>query len=361
MASVFMVARFIPWIAPMPSNVAASKPLPLSSINERDIDLILLTAIHWSDAFRAALVKKLSGMAIAEFIGARREVHTQEDETDLILEVRTEKGERLAIIIQAKIDPSFRLRQSERCRSRGQEGKALGHWDRFLTCLCAPRAYAPIFVRVGDWDHVLFLEDAAEELAILDGPFAAFLCSAIHQTADEQEREGNLTALKATAFWTRYADVCLLEFPDLHMARPRRAASSNDLRPRFLAGILPTGVRLEHKASEGHVDLTFHKRDARDLAEKLGDALPHDLSILSARRSAVIRAIVPRLIATDPFEPQKEAVSASLHAVWRLVVLWPHVGRRMGYDLRPTLLKEPLERIPKPAANLLHSRRFFQG
>ena len=39
--------------------------------------------------------------------------------------------------------------------------------------------------------------------------------------------------------------------------------------------MLPAGVRLEHKASNGHVDLSFQKRDARDLAEKLGDALPH--------------------------------------------------------------------------------------
>jgi hypothetical protein len=145
------------------------------------------------------------------------------------------------------------------------------------------------------------------------------------------------------------------------MARPRRVASSNDLKPKFLANTLPPGVRLEHNASDGHVDLTFHKRDARDLAEKLGDALPHDLSILSARRSAVIRAVVPRLVATDPFEPQKEAVCASLHAVWRLVVLWPHVGKRMGYAAPLILLQDPLAHIPKRASNLLHSRRFFRG
>ena len=229
--------------------------MPLSSINERDIDLILLTAIHWSAAFRAALVRKLSIMSIAEFIGARREVHTREDETDLVLEVRTEDGDRLAIIIQAKIDPSFQLKQSQRCRSRGHEGRALGQWDRFLTCLCAPKEYASAYVRVGDWDHVLFLEDAAEELAIHAEPFAGFLGAAVRQTADEYERDGRVASLKATAFWTRYADVCLQDFPELRMARPRTATLSNDLRPKFFVNMLPAGIRLEHKAPNGHVDL----------------------------------------------------------------------------------------------------------
>jgi hypothetical protein len=347
--------------ATMPQSDAAPKPLPLSFINERDIDLILLTAIHWSAAFRAALVKKVSGAAIAEFIGARREVHTRENETDLVLEVRTESGERLSIIVHAKTDPSFQLRQSERCRSRGHAGKALGHWDRFLTCLCAPKSYASLYVRAGDWDHVLCLEDAAEELAIPSEPFAAFLCAAMRQTADEYEREGRVASLKATAFWARYADLCLQEFPNLRMARPRAVTLSNDLRPRFFVNTPPTGVRLEHKASNGHVDLSLQKRDARDLAEKLGDALPHDLSILSARRSAVIRAIVPRLVATDPFEPQTEAVRAGLIAVGRLIELWPDVRGRMGYDPRPAPSREPLRQLQGLATNWERPRRLLPG
>ena len=223
----------------MPVPFAASRPPPLVSINEGDLHLILLTAIHGSAAFRAALVKKLSGMVIAEFVGARRAVYGQEGETDLLVEVRTESGERLAITIQVKIDSSFQPKQSERCRLRGEKGKALGQWDRFLTCLCAPRRYASLYVRIGDWDHVLFLEDAAEDLAIHDEPFASFLGAAIRQTADEYERDGHAAGLKATAFWMRYADLCRQEFPDLAMSRLPPISSSNDLRPRFLANILP--------------------------------------------------------------------------------------------------------------------------
>jgi len=348
--------------APVPTPSPVSKPTLLSSINERDIDLMFLIAMHGSPAFRAALVNRLTGMPIAEFIGARREVHTEnDDDTDLILEVRTEGGERLAIIIQVKIDPSFSRKQSERCRSLGKMGRAQGHWDRFLTCLCAPKHLASLCMGVGGWDHVLFLEDAAEELAIHDEPFAEFLGGAIRQTAAEYGLDGHVAQLKANAFWMRYADFCLQEFPDLRMARVRSVSSSNEPRPKFLVNTLPTGVRLEHKASNGHVDLTLKNRDARALAENLGDALPHDLSVRSARRSAVVQADVPRLVATEPFDSQAEAVRDCLGAVRRLAEFWPIVGRRMGYDPKLNLLQEPLGHALKLAANLLPSRRFFRG
>ncbi len=310
-------------IAPMNAPPAASNPPPPSSINERDIDLMFLIALDGSAAFRAALVKKLSGMAIAEFIGAWLEVHTEEGETDLLLKVLTEAGERLAIVIRVKIDPSSRRRQSERCRSRGKMGRALGHWDRFLTCLCSPKRYASLFVRVGGWDHVLFLEDAAEELARNDEPFAAFLAAALRQSADEYERDRYIAELKANAFWMRYVDLCQHEFPDLRMTRLRSITSSNGPRLKFLVNMLPTGARLEHRASNGHVDLTLQNRDARALAENLGYALPNDLSIYSTRRSAVVRADVPRLVATEPFDAQVEAVRASLEAVRRLAEFGP--------------------------------------
>ena len=73
----------------------------------------------------------------------------------------------------------------------GGKIRALDHWDRFLTCLCSPKRYASLCVRVGGWDHVLFLEDAAEELASHDEPFAAFLAAALRQSADEYERDGH--------------------------------------------------------------------------------------------------------------------------------------------------------------------------
>ncbi len=345
----------------MPVPLAASRPAPLVSISERDLDLILLTAIHGSAAFRAALVKKLSGMAIAEFVGARRAVHGQEGETDLLVEVRTERGERLAITIQVRIDSSFQLNQSERCRSRGEKGKALGQWDRFLTCLCAPRRYASLYVRIGEWDHVLFLEDAAEDLAIHDEPFASFLGAAIRQTAEEYERDGHAAGLKATAFWMRYADLCRQEFPDLAMSRLPPVSSSNDLRPRFLANILPADVRLEHKAWNGFVDLAFQNRDMRELVQKLGDLLPYELTISSVRRTAILRAAAPQLVAVDPFEPQIAAVRASLETARRLAEFWPNVRGRMGYDPKPGPTPEPLGRIPKLAANWLSPRRLLRG
>ena len=116
--------------------------------------------------------------------------------------------------------------------------------------------------------------DAGEELASHDEPFAAFLTAALRQSADEYERDGHIAELKANAFWMRYVDLCQHEFPDLRMTRLRSITSSNGPRLKFLVNMLPTGARLEHRASNGHVDLALQNRDARALAENLGDPLP---------------------------------------------------------------------------------------
>ena len=110
-------------IAPMNAPPAASNPPPPSSIDERDIDLMFLIALHGSAPFRAALVKKLSGMAIAEFIGAWLEVHTEEGETHLLLKVLTEAGERLGSLSESR---STRRPGGGRASVADREGKWAG-------------------------------------------------------------------------------------------------------------------------------------------------------------------------------------------------------------------------------------------
>jgi hypothetical protein len=324
------------------SSAVPSHPSSLDSINERDLDLVLMIALHSSPAFRAALVKRLEDVPIAGFIGARRGVYDQQGETDILLEVRTESGERLAILIEDKIDASFQPRQAERCRLRGEMGKTRGNWDRSLTCLCAPKRYAELYKaklsrtepRIDEWDRVLFLEDVADMLATHDEPFAAYLSSVLRQAVEKHERAGFVPNLQATAFWKRYGDLNQLEFRDLRMSPLPMVSSANDPWPRFLATMLPPDVKLEHKVWKGHVDLTFQRRGVTELAERLADVLPQDLELCLVRPSAAVRAIVPRLVATQPFDSQVEAVRASFEAVRRLAAFWPRIRQRMGYHVQ---------------------------
>jgi hypothetical protein len=221
-------------------------------------------------------------------------------------------------------------------------GKTRGNWDRFLTCLCAPMRYAEFYKatpsrtepRIDEWDQVLFLEDVAVMLATHDEPFAAFLSSVLRQAVEKHERGGFVPDLQATAFWKRYGDLYRLEFRDLRMSTLPVVCSANDPWPRFLATTLPPDVKLEHKPWNGHVDLTFQRRGVRELVERLADVLPQDFELCSVRPSAAVRAIVPRLVATQPFDSQVEAVRAGFEAVRRLAVFWPSIRGRMGYHVQ---------------------------
>jgi hypothetical protein len=305
---------------------------PLDSIEERDLDLLLLTALHISQDFRTALIEKFAGMKPVEFLGAWRSVFNQYGETDVLVLVRVDGGDRLALMIEDKIDAIFQEQQAERYRRRGNLGIAEGHWDRYLTCLCAPKAFAEPQVTSGDWDRVVFVEDIEQALAAIDGLSASFLRRAIRQAVEKKENGGSHENAHATEFWRRYVELCREEFPDVMMSPLRRRQTEYDPWPRFASNELPANVRLEHKAWKGHMDLTFQKRSYREVTERLSGMLPPGLTVANTSPSAAVRASTSRLVATDSFDPQIEAVRTSFKTVRRLIALWPELRERMGYE-----------------------------
>jgi hypothetical protein len=316
----------------MPANLPLLARSPLDSIEERELDLLLLVAIHGSSAFRNALIEKITGETPAEFISAWRGVFNQHGETDVLLLVRMPDGDRLAIMIEHKIDAGFQDRQADRYRTRGRLGVAEGNWDRYLTCLCAPKAYAEPDIISASWDRIVFLEDVEQTLAATGDPFAPFLCAAMRHAVEKNKTGSFEPNPLTTEFWRQYAELCRQEYPDIMMSPLRPRQSTNDPWPRFAVGRLPSGVKLEHKPWLGRVDLTFQRYNFKQVSERLSGILPSGLTVASTPPSAAVRSPAPPLIATNPFDQQVEAVRASLKAVQRLIALWPDIRKRMGYE-----------------------------
>ena len=80
--------------------------------------------------------------------------------------------------------------------------------------------------------------------------------------------------------------------------------SENEPWPRFEAGMLPPRVKLEHKPWKGCVDLTFQDMKFEDLWSRLDGRLPANLEVCRTAPSSAVRAMVPPLEATKPFEPR---------------------------------------------------------
>ena len=175
------------------------------------------------------------------------------------------------------------------------------------------------------WDAVLTYEEIEASLEAQEDTFAPFVRSALRQAADKQRSGGFVANQQASAFWAQYRRLQREEFPDLKMTALAEVQSANDPWPRFAGGVLPPRVKLEHKPWKGCVDLTFQDLKFEDLRSRLYGRLPANLEMCRTAPSSAVRATVPLLEATKPFEPQIEAAKEAFRAAEAILQLWPQI------------------------------------
>jgi hypothetical protein len=124
--------------SPMPINLATQPAL--DSIQERDLDLLLMIALNGSETFGNAFIHRITGKTPTGFEKAWRGLADHNGETDVTVVYTDSDGSRAAILIENKIDAPFQKDQAKRCWERGELGVNNGDWTRFKTCLCAPKS-----------------------------------------------------------------------------------------------------------------------------------------------------------------------------------------------------------------------------
>jgi len=95
--------------------------------------------------------------------------------------------------------------------------------------------------------------------------------------------------------------------------------------------MLPPRVKLEHKPWKGCVDLTFQDLKFEVLRSRLDGRLPANLEMCRTAPSSAVRATVPLLEATKPFEPQIEAAKEAFRAAEAILQLWPQIRQAAGF------------------------------
>ena len=158
---------------------------PIDAVTEREIDLLLLMMLHCSPGFRAFLASRTAGAGDFEFLGAWRGVFDNLGESDLLALFKDANGQRIAVMIEDKIAAAFQPDQAARYRQRGERGLALDEWDRFVTCLCAPKAYSEPTGKGDTWDAILAYEEIEADLTTRDELFSDFVREALRQGVDK--------------------------------------------------------------------------------------------------------------------------------------------------------------------------------
>ena len=114
--------------------------LPIESIHERDIDLLLLEELNTEISFCKALVKNLGLEEILTINGAWRSMSNEEGETDILFSYNSSIG-KIFLLLENKLNAVFQPNQFERYNNRAKRYINRGHCDFAYPVLIAPEKF----------------------------------------------------------------------------------------------------------------------------------------------------------------------------------------------------------------------------
>lgn len=294
----------------------------LDRVSERDLDLMLASALHYSSEFRRHVLRGVSDWTGDHTSVSLRVSETADaGETDVLWVVDLNCDERLAAMFENKISAVFQPAQAARYGERGRQGISDGRWTRFVTCLVAPENYLVAARRADEWDAYVSLEaicDWASESGDRHFEFVAAICGqAIAKRAAKQSEVSE----DATAFWAFYREFAAELLPGITISRLPDAVTRFSPWPRFGVSAMKSDLFLEHKPQQGRVDLTFDRCSIEDVRLRVPSRLPVDMVIKRAGKSSAISVQVPRIDHLMPFEQQYDAVLSAFSSIERLFAI----------------------------------------
>jgi hypothetical protein len=286
------------------------------SVQERDIDLVLVEQLHVSSAFADWLTRRLN-LTSAAVETARHSVYREHGETDVLVIVRRGE-ERVAVMIEDKIGAPMQPGQCERYHLRGRILCEEGAVDRYAAVLCAPEGYLAGVPGDQPWHDRISLEEIAQNIERAAYPgwewrHAILVAAASRQTrAREADNRANhaydpvIAPLKKA-----YRDFVQSRYPQLR-ASPQEGRD----REYFLkAPGLPSGIRFKHAFFRGEVSLVFEKAWAPTAERELQGKLPQGAWTVQHGSEFHVRMPVEIMDPQLRFDEQEEIAAKALDQV----------------------------------------------
>lgn len=287
----------------------------LSSVAERDIDLLLMEEFHISDAF-VGWFAQLVGEGGATPDGAWHSLSDTDGETDLLLRVRC-GNERIGILIENKVGAPEQDAQAERYHLRGIRSREAGKFDRFVTVMCAPSRYLSGLPETSAYQFRIAYEEIAEWFAQFPDRRSQWRLE-IMREAIEQGRRGYTMAVNElnSRFHSDYWTHLTRKHPKLQMAKPGNKGSKSSWiimkGPSF-----PRGVKLHHKIDQQTVELGFERSSVEEIL-KTRSTWPDEIRVMQKGKTASLVMDAPNIDMSRPLSEQIEALDEALNLAHRL-------------------------------------------
>ena len=294
----------------------------VSHITERDIDLLLLEELTVNIEFQKWLSSRIFDEELFKsHLGVWHSVSDAElGESDLLYIFKSENDEKFAILIENKIDAPPQPKQGFRYYLRGEKGVEDNKWNKFKTCIIAPKRYLASSKHSEEYDFEINYEEIVsffQSRASKDIRYsykANMVVEGIEQNRRGYQPEHNS---KMTQFVIDYYSFAISQCPELNIqeAKPRPAGSTWVM---FYPKSLPKKSDLMHQLTHGLVKVFFNGQAEQfeELKEKYSSVLPVDAEIKVAGKSVAISIKVPKINPLETsFSESKEKIKDALKSL----------------------------------------------
>jgi len=287
--------------------------LPVESILERDIDLILLEELSSDNSFCEWFIRELNLPSLTSVNGTWKSISDFGlGETDLLFSYNS-NDKKIFVLIENKLDTSFQNEQFNRYIKRADEYLIKKECDNAFVILIAPKLYCQ---NQSDFENYLTYETISERL-IFTGTKRNLFKSNLLQIASEKHRRGYqpVNSVPVYNFWHSYWLYKEENYPSLIMKKPDIVPHNSDW-PMLYDDRLKNIV-FYHKLGQGNTDATF-KNFSEEVEFKIKKLLPGWAKFEKHNKSFSIRVFSGKIDRTKDFYEQIENVNNGLKNLERI-------------------------------------------
>ncbi|ETN94019.1 PD-(D/E)XK nuclease family protein [Zhouia amylolytica] len=287
--------------------------LPVESIQERDVDLILLEEFSTDNSFCEWFVNELDLPKLTAVKGVWRSISDFGlGETDILFSYYS-TDKKVFVLIENKLEASFQEEQSERYSKRAKNYLNNNNCDLAFSILIAPELYCE---NQNVFENYLTYESITKRLDFT-GTKRNLFKSQLLQIASEKSRRGYqpVNSIPVQKFWHSYWRFKEANYPSLSMRKPDIVPHNSDW-PMLYDNSLKDIV-FYHKLRQGNADATF-KGYSEEVQHKIKELLPEWAKLEKHGKSFSIRVYSGKIDRTKEFSDQIEIVEKGLQNMVKL-------------------------------------------
>ncbi|MDX1774017.1 PD-(D/E)XK nuclease family protein [Oceanihabitans sediminis] len=281
--------------------------LPVESIQERDVDLILLEELSTSNSFCEWFIRELDLPNLTSVNGAWRSISAFGlGETDILFSYNS-NDKKIFVLIENKLDATFQNEQFNRYLKRADQYLEKKECDIAYAVLVAPKLYCD---NQSDFENYLTYEKIAERLEFIGNKRNIFKSNLL-QIATEKLRRGYqpINSVPVQSFWHSYWRYKEENYPNFIMKEPNIVPHNSDW-PMLYDDSLKNIV-FYHKLGQGNSDATF-RGFPEEVEFKIKDILPEWANFVKHSKSFSIRVFSGTIDRTKDFNEQLENIDRGL-------------------------------------------------